>query len=119
MGRYFALTLDIGGKPLTKAKPKVPHRRQIANLVGYGIVSMFCLLGLAYLIQTNNLSTKGYEIKKIEQRLLELKETNKRLELEVASLKSAQNLETDTRTLNLVPVLQLSHEAENGYAYRN
>lgn len=76
------------------------------------------MLGVAYLFQVNSLSTKGYEIKKLEQRLLELKETSERLELEARSLKAVETIQGEAKMLNLVPSGGVNYFPGNDYAFQ-
>ena len=80
---------------------------------------MFALftLGIIYLMQVNSLSTKGYEIKKLEQRLVELKEANGRLELESRSLKAVETIQSEAKLLNLVPSGGVNYVPGNDYAF--
>ena len=114
MGRYFALTLEI---PQAKIKMKPKTLKKLSSSFGFVLAGLLIVAGVLYLLETNNLSTKGYEIKKLDKRLIELEERNKRLELEAASLKSIQSIESQIRTLNLVPMTSVDYLGQNGYAY--
>jgi len=81
------------------------------------LVCLFAF-GVAYLIQVNSISTKGYEIKKLEQRLLELKETSERLEFEARSLKSIETIQAQAAVLKLVPSKGVNYTSGNGYAFQ-
>lgn len=119
MGRYFALTLDFPKEPQAKTRPKTSGGVRFGNL-GLWVLVFVAVLGISYLFAVNGSSTKGYEIKKLERRLLELKESSKRLELEAASLKSIQNLEATVKTLNLAPgsgSVKYLFSEQGGYAF--
>jgi hypothetical protein len=127
MGRYFALALGlstphqapksqiISDKIRKRSKSVVKNSAKIGLL----IASLLAVCGIFYLVEVNSTSTKGYEIKTLEKQLTELKETNKRLELEVSSLKAIQNLETTVQTLNLVPSGAMKYAGGRGYAFEN
>lgn len=117
MGRYFALTLGMQAQPQTKIKPK---RAALSPKINFGFWVLFLILalGAAYLFSVNDTATKGYQIRGLEKQLVELKEANKRLELEAASLKSIQSIEAQARTLNLVPSGGVNYPQESGYAYK-
>ncbi len=124
MGRYFALTLNFAGEAKTKPNKKktlAPNAR--GSLVSFGsgvwILVLLLLTGGLYLVEVNSLSTKGYEIKLLEQRLVEFKESNARLELEAATMKSIERLQSEVETLNLVPSGKVDYVRENGYAFKN
>ncbi len=120
MGRYFALTIDLPSaiqtsKQIRRGRNASGQAKTKSNL---WIGVLLIIIGIVYLVQVNSLSTKGYEIKKLEAKLLELKESHARLELEAAALKSIQNLEAIVKTLNLVPSGGVNYlKGLSGYAY--
>lgn len=116
MGRYFALSLSLPANVPNKNKVK---RQPIYNMRinwSFWIVALAFVVGISYLVQVNAITTKGYEIKKMEQLLTEQKETQKRLELEMAELKSIQSIESEVKTLNLVPSGDMNYFKESKYA---
>lgn len=114
MGRYFALTLNLPVQAVNKSKIKKSGFMKI-NL-GFWLLCLTFAVGVAYLVQVNGLATKGYEIKKLEQKLTELKEIDKRLELEMTSLQSIQSIESEVKVLNLVPSSGVNYFKESKYA---
>lgn len=117
MGRYFSLALNLGPQVQAKPKPKKTKAFEIDAI--FWIVFFLVFFSIAYLTMVNSTSTKGYEIKKLESRLLELKEQQKRLELEAASLKSIQTIEEEIKTLNLIPSGSVKYpDVRNGFAYQ-
>lgn len=127
MGRYFALTLGYGSQathPKSQIQSSKLHHRSKEgasriNLKGIFLALVLLVFGIVYLVQVNTISTKGYDIKKLQQKLSDLKETNKRLELEVSSTKAIQNLETTVKSLNLVPSGAIKYVNQSGYAFEN
>lgn len=121
MTRYFALALNAGNmntntKTAPARRPKAVFRLKNP---GMWLMSLLFVLGVSYLLQVNSISTKGYEIKKLEQRLLELKEINERLEIETRSLQAIETIEVETRTLNLVPAASVSHVlTDSNFSYQ-
>ncbi|OGE91026.1 MAG: hypothetical protein A3J05_03725 [Candidatus Doudnabacteria bacterium RIFCSPLOWO2_02_FULL_48_13] len=119
MTRYFALALNTGSlaaktKPAASSRPKFSWRPK--NLRS-AILSALFVLGVAYLIQVNSISTKGYEIKQLEQKLVEVREQNERLELEARSLKAIETIQAQAQALNLVPSQGVNYFSGNGYAF--
>lgn len=80
------------------------------------MVALF-VLGILYLLQVNALATRGYEIKKLEKRTLELKEANGRLELEATALKSIETIEKEAKILNFVPSGQVNYVEDSNFSY--
>lgn len=117
MGRYFALTLGLETQAQFKPKPKTIASKSRVNW-GFWLLLLLVVLSVTYLFQVNGSSTKGYEIKKLERRLFDLKETNKRLELEAASFQSTQYIESTVKILNLVPAAGIRYVGEDDYAYK-
>lgn len=76
-------------------------RRQMAVIVG--VLVAFMVAGVGY-VWLNFKSTQiGYDISKLKQEELRLKELNQKLKLELATLKSPQHLEKSSRNLGLRP----------------
>ncbi len=118
MGRYFALTLSLPAAAPSKIKTKKQISDHGRPTLALWLLAVVVVFGLSYLFLVNSTSTKGYEIKKLERSMSTLRETNKRLELEMAALKSIQHMENTVRTLNLVPSEKVYYVGEQGYAYQ-
>lgn len=121
MGRYFSLAMELPPTAVparNKNKKTAPLSIKKSNF-GLWILIILILFGINYLLLVNSSTTKGYEIKKLEKRILELKESSNRLEIETGSLKSIQNLEETAKTLNLIPSLKVDYLKSSGYAYDN
>lgn len=61
------------------------------------------LMSLLYLIQANSTATKGFEIEKEQERIKKLESQGEKLELEMARLRSTNQLNEAPQKLNLVP----------------
>lgn len=86
--------------------------------LGLIIFTLLAVFGMLYLFQVNDVSTKGYELRKLERRLIELRDTTARLELEASELKSIQNIESQTRGLNMVPSQGMNYVKDGDYALK-
>lgn len=62
---------------------------------------VFCA-GVMYIFQVNRLATMGYEIKKTEKQIDELKKLNEALKIKAAELKSMHNLESDKERMKMI-----------------
>mgnify|MGYP001565074386 FL=1 len=112
MGKFLALTLDARPEQI---KNKTNHLlRSSGSTWIFGLLTAFAVL---YLFLVNSLSTKGYEIKKLEKRIVELQEIQKRLGMESSALQSVQQIEETTKALNLVPSRWINYPQHSGYAY--
>lgn len=77
-------------------------------------IILLCLISLFYLTQANQIATKGYEIKDLEDRLDNLKEENRGLELRAAELQSVRNVEEGVKKLNMVPLQKVVYISSEG-----
>jgi hypothetical protein len=68
------------------------------------LVFVVGLFGILYVMQTSNLSAKGYEIGDLQKQISLLGQDNQRLEFEIANQRSMKNLEQRVKKLNLVAV---------------
>ncbi len=79
---------------------KVFARTALLNIV---IFCMILLTGFAYIAEINSVTAKGYQIRELEEQISELTVHNERMELEVATLQSMQNVNERIRMLGMVP----------------
>ena len=70
--------------------------------------------GVFYLIQVNSLATKGYQIKDLDNKVAELKDMNKKLEVEVTELRSTARINHEIEKLNMVAVSRFEYLKANG-----
>lgn len=73
------------------------------------IFGLIILVGFVYLVQINRVSTGGFEIKELSQRMEELKKENKKLELEAAQLQSLKTIKAASEELELVGVSRVDY----------
>lgn len=66
------------------------------------LVFIVIFLGCNYLYQINNLATKGYEIREMENQIVELKKINEKNRIREVELRSMYNIEKEIPNLNLV-----------------
>lgn len=78
----------------TEAVAEKPKKVSKFTMVCVLMFFVFCA-GVMYIFQVNRLATMGYEIKKTEKTIEELKKQNESLKIEAAELKSMHNLESD------------------------
>lgn len=78
------------------------------------MISLVIVGGIFYLYQVNDLATKGYEVKEVENRIKELEEEGKKLRIRETELRSMYTIEKDTEDLNLVNSENISYIEVNG-----
>lgn len=70
--------------------------------------------GLVYLFQINSMTTKGYNIKDLEDRAADLREQNKKLQLQITDLRSTERINQELQRLNMVEVARVEYLQANG-----
>lgn len=73
------------------------------------LVAFIAALGVFYIFEVNSNATKGYEIRSLEKRVQELKDSQERLKIREAELKSMYNIEERTKNLNMVAPKDVSY----------
>lgn len=72
------------------------------------------LLGAFYLYQVNGIATQGFDAKKMESRIFDLKKENQKLKIREMEVKSMRNIEKSARDLNLVNSPDVSYAEISG-----
>lgn len=94
---------------LTKKRPMTRKNRCQSKARGINFKTVNCFIGVllivmcvAYVMQMNNLSTKGYKFKELEQALTELKLSAKSLESQALELQTVKRVTERINTLNMI-----------------
>jgi cell division protein FtsB len=90
----------------SKVFSKSNHNQGLAILSILIVFSLFCL-GLFYLIQTNGLVERSYQIRQLKEETKELETKNQELETIATSWQSPSNLEEMIQSLGMVEVGQV------------
>ncbi len=69
------------------------------------------LFGAGYLVEINVASSKGYQIRTLENQISALKEEGERIELKVAQEQSVQAVETKVQDMGMVPTPKVEYMA--------
>ncbi|OGI24958.1 MAG: hypothetical protein A3J76_03925 [Candidatus Moranbacteria bacterium RBG_13_45_13] len=109
MSRYLTITnsnsLRFGErKGVLKTQPKMGR-----VTLSFMLVMLICASGVFYIFEVNNLATKGYEIRDMENRINELRKENENLRIQAAELKSMYKIEEKTKELNMVVPKDVSY----------
>lgn len=100
----------------SSAEESSSHRWFIVSFV---LVMSISLSGAFYLYQVNDLATKGYEIRDIENHISALDKENKKMQIREVELRSMYNLEKSTKDLNLVNTTNITYlEGDNSVAMK-
>src|SRR3989338_8998493 len=82
-----------------------------ALMFGIAAVAIVGMLGFFYLQQVVHTASQGTDVHQLEASISDLKEKQRKLELEGAQLRSLKNIEGDMQELNLVPTDKVSYLA--------
>ena len=78
------------------------------------ILAGILFLSVFYLYQVNDMAAKGFEIKKMEEEIEDLKEKSKQFRIKEIELRSIYNIEEEAQDLDLVSCLEMSYIEEKG-----
>jgi len=92
-----------------KARSKINSRKYLLSLL-----CIISLTGFFHLVQINNLATKGYNIKDLEEKVATLKEKNKDLEIMVTDLRSSERINKEVENLDMEQVVRVEYLKANG-----
>jgi len=83
---------------------KLPRAVGVAAL-GVLVAGFF----VGYLVQVNAASSKGFQIRTLENRISELKENGDKLELKVAQEQSVASVEQKVQAMGMVPTPEVQY----------
>lgn len=100
---------------LSSAKKTNAGKAQISliSLIFLLVVSI-CACGASYLYQVNDIATKGYEVRELENKIQDLNKENKKMEIKEVELRSMYNIEKSAQDLNLVNSGEITYVEING-----
>jgi hypothetical protein len=84
------------------------------RFLNVAILAAICLTGVFYLAQINDMATKGFKMKELEEKQTMLKENIKKTELQVADMQSMQKLEERIGNLNMASVAKVQYVSSTG-----
>ncbi len=95
-----------------KTKTKFATKLPVLNIVSF---SLLLVIGVAYIAQVNQNSTRGYQMKALEDRIETLQVQNEQIEYHIAQNQSVGTINTKLKMLGMVPVKQVAY-ASTGVA---
>ncbi len=84
------------------------------QFLNVAILVAICLTGILYLAKINNMATKGFKMKELEERQTMLKEDIKKTELQIADLQSMKKIEERISGLNMASVARVEYVSPAG-----
>ena len=117
MGKHFALTLQL---PKYSVDRKNRGTTTLALNANWGIIilAVAVIMIVAYLIEVNSFSTKGYAISTLQKKVEQLKADQRQLEVQAAQLQSLQRIQSDPAVQNMVPVSKISYVQNQSLSQR-
>lgn len=67
-----------------------------------GVLAAIIVFGTMYIVQTNSVSTKGYVMNDLEQRIEELEYENRKLEVQIAQHQSMSAIQSRLESMEFV-----------------
>lgn len=99
-----------------------PARKKTRNYsipkINFVLSGLVIFLAVVYLVAISSLSTKGYEIKQLEQKIKALETQHKHLEVQTSNLQSINRIKQEADKLNFVPVGQPTFMPDSDYALK-
>jgi cell division protein FtsL len=93
----------------TKRKTVSQKVRESESLLVLLMVFFLGVIGISYILQTNSIATRGYEVEQFESKLNSLKNENQNMKNQVAELRSIKNLESEKGKLDAVASSDISY----------
>ncbi|OGE79915.1 MAG: hypothetical protein A2660_00470 [Candidatus Doudnabacteria bacterium RIFCSPHIGHO2_01_FULL_45_18] len=108
------LTLVFAGNP-TIRKTNVVGSTYRWNIA---ILAAILLIGVLYFFTVNSLGTKGYAIRKLEQQILVLEESQKNLQMQATESQSINRIKANAQKLNFVPATNVAYLKDFDFALK-
>ena len=92
------------GNWLSHGFKKAPSLFEAQTALGWGVVvTLLALVGVLYLVQGSQIIISGYQMQRMTAELKELQEINTQLESQIASARSAAELQSEAQRLGFRP----------------
>lgn len=109
MSRYLTIT-NSSSVRFGERKKSLNARPKMGRVtLSFILVTLVCAAGVFYIFEVNNLATKGYEIRNLENQLNKSQKENETLRIQEAELKSMYKIEEKTKDLNMVVPKDVSY----------
>ncbi|MFH1173077.1 MAG: hypothetical protein V1692_00935 [bacterium] len=101
-------------KKLSRIQALMNLLRAKKSLIGGGLAVLTLSLGIAYLAQANGLSTQGYQMNTLKNKIADLEGQNQQLELSIAELQSIRQISERVESLGMVKVAVTDYLSTTG-----
>jgi cell division protein FtsL len=103
---------------LSSAFPKRKSKSFSVNRLNLSLLSGMVMIGMVYLFTVSSMGTKGYEIKKLEENVRQLRDVQKNLQLQVSDLQSITHIQSEVQQLNFVPAASVTYLKDPDFALK-
>jgi len=105
------------GRSIPKRRKYTKNYKKIFNVgkVSLGLLSLsiFLMVTVLYLVQSNRVAVKGYDIAELESKISALEEQNGSFKLEASKLQSIQLIRDGIKDEKMIPVKQVNYIRES------
>lgn len=112
----LSTTKNFARRNRTSKRTVSQKLKESKTAINFAMITLVCVLGLLYLAQINNNSTKGYEIGKYEKKSTEIQKENQKIMVELADLKSMRSLENESNKLSSINSADITYVVESSGA---
>jgi len=103
MSKFFCLSRKKRGSK-TKCKKIIPAMRANLKIINTILAVLVVVVAVSYFVQINSLATKGYQITELEDKVEQLEQEKKDLELISLNLQSMGTVKEKVDGLGLVAI---------------
>lgn len=107
---YYAAA-QTAQRTKTKTKYSILH-------LNIFLLAAILIFSVTYLLEINSLSTKGYNIKQMEQKIKTLEVENKHLEVQASNLQSISRIQGQAAKSNFVPIGRADYIKDSDFALK-
>ncbi|MCL5093904.1 MAG: hypothetical protein M1355_02140 [Patescibacteria group bacterium] len=101
------------GRTKPKRRKYTRNYRGILRLGNFSLFALslilFFLITVLFLIQSNRVAVRGYEISELEKEVAILKEQNEKIQLEASKYESVNRVREELKNSNMVPIKQINY----------
>ncbi len=109
MGRLLTLTRSDTVEFGVRKQAFNPQVKIGKRSLGFISIVLFLVLGLFYMTQANQIATKGYQIRELEERKSQDLANQERLKTEAARLRSIKEIQNNAGASQMVPATEINY----------
>jgi cell division protein FtsL len=110
--RDLTLAMPVG---LSAKRTKASVSKKVLNL---SLLIAIVFFGILYLFEVNDLGTKGYQIRNLEQQVRQVEENQKNLQIQTSDLQSIDRIQQQAQILNFVPSTTITYLKDSDFALK-